>query len=1664
MSKLRKSIFITFLLLVVCTITVYAAFTYSTRYSTNISVGKVENATLTSPTSNLNITFNNPGDYVEYSYSITNNDSKSYVYYYDLVLVNSAGNEISSNPDLLNMIYVYRDDIYVGLLKDVIESDDEPLEELFLLPNKTRSNKFKFELHNGATGLGLDSLSLYVRVDCYLMTTNVQKYLFVSSSDEFVKSVTDVNKSKDKTIVLTNNISVNTALSISRDSTIDLCGNTLTLNSDISVKGSVLNIVDHLGNGSVNGSRNFVLNDSTAFIDLKTNITNISISNYNTSLLMSKIKERVETFRYLDATITNDLVGYYSPYLGKLNFNISSPEIIINNGVTSVSDITVNNVLPIDIVIGNLDETIDLKVIGNSDIEVILTKYLAHLSEFSEGNSIQVTYDFFLPTKIDVMNATISWRSSDETIMNSLGQLQEEAGNITLTATIKVHDQVFVVDYFVYAVQQDNLSKLQYLATQVETGVKDETGNVIFESLLFNEVGQSFPLPTTVEGEHYYTKWTDDKKLGITELNYELESTYLYLGLSKDTNSYASGELIPGQILSTADISLEKVTYSKAARIKIIGKFDNGEIVETYIAINIDLPIDSLQAKVFKDVQNILNSVNVLENILKTREEFGVIGETGDFVLPSEIDSIELYFTAAENQNIYTISTDANGVMTIHIDLEQLELTDISVTIKCAIVTYDEEGNIVYLPREKEELTFIVPAALTPKNFKSIDLSTGAVSYPFDFNNKNAKAIFYSLKLQALQSKASTKYDATNNINNIKDSSVIYKLPEYILMYDIENTDILKFEHGDVETVIDYYDLTVYQTLIEWATGGTITVVPASIQPFLEQGLLWIQSDGSEDLSDEEITLILSYCERFPGFNEYWNDGINVLDNILSESEEAELLAELISDKNFIKLLDWITSTTTKTLYEAFGDELSKQDLADELEIPLSFVDFINDGKTNIDSRDNLEDNYEERVILYYVQANYLEEHPDVYSAFYNAWLKYVERNSRDSKNIVDLQGTYTFNHSLKSGSTSNTYNIKDPVLVAILDWLTYSSEKESEGDGVSLESSVLSSESIVKTIDFSLFLNNYLSIENGWGYAEGLWGVTKAYGNQLTVQEWDVLVEYLNKCGITQVSNYQLIKSDGSSLPSITPTSPFTSNNISATLGDTVNGYVLSTTFLQALTDTVNNLYSTHATNYANILSWAKSTTYDGPTSFTSVVSSSSLSNVDQYRIANNNANVSMDEYIVLEAYLSDVVFASYDANLSAEMVKFYLPLDMSFTKNNINSSAKNEILYTIDSQGEFKLLLDKIRYQCINGVPTISDDSDNLSTISAKELEALANAFADKGDFISKLMAAFTAYTIREENGVYVVDVVTSTTNSEFDRSLLNDTFTLEDGTVLSEKEYLEYGIKEILGSNTEVTAGLKYTFIPLDTIDEGEIKAFYAIRYFTNLTDVSFMGTSTKFLFDSTNTADQVFEVVANVATNLVKITFNYTGLSDISLITSMKELEYIDLRFNYSVDEYKGISDINPILTLQQNKVAGVNNDITQLFVYKTDLNFLYGEVVFAKLYSINNEAKLYYELEGLEVLYEPGSLNADQQKAINACAVLREIGTMQNPYILLPTKVYLDTTGNDVVWKLEVSNDLVRLNGNRLSVIIEGSTGEFVVSATVSVNGHSFTRYFYVTII
>ena len=233
MSKLRKSIFIAILLVLVCSITVYAAFTFSTRYSTNVTVGKVENATLTGPTTNVNVTFNNPGDSVTHAYSLANNDSKAYAYYYELMITNSTGKEINTIPDLANMVYVYMDDVYYGLLKDVVNSDNEDENELFLLPNTTRSNTFKFELHNGATGFNFDGATLNITIQCNLLTTNVQKYIYVLNETEFIKAVDDVNRTpvptgdeekQDKTIVLINDITINTELTIKKDSTIDLGG------------------------------------------------------------------------------------------------------------------------------------------------------------------------------------------------------------------------------------------------------------------------------------------------------------------------------------------------------------------------------------------------------------------------------------------------------------------------------------------------------------------------------------------------------------------------------------------------------------------------------------------------------------------------------------------------------------------------------------------------------------------------------------------------------------------------------------------------------------------------------------------------------------------------------------------------------------------------------------------------------------------------------------------------------------------------------------------------------------------------------------------------------------------------------------------------------------------------------------------------------------------------------------------------------------------------------------------------------------------------------------------------------------------------------------------------------------------------------------------------
>ena len=369
------------------------------------------------------------------------------------------------------------------------------------------------------------------------------------------------------------------------------------------------------------------------------------------------------------------------------------------------------------------------------------------------------------------------------------------------------------------------------------------------------------------------------------------------------------------------------------------------------------------------------------------------------------------------------------------------------------------------------------------------------------------------------------------------------------------------------------------------------------------------------------------------------------------------------------------------------------------------------------------------------------------------------------------------------------------------------------------------------------------------------------------------------------------------------------------------------------------------------------------------------------------------------------------------------------------------------------------------------------------------LANSFIKVEGFIDILNNSISAYNLVLSGEVYVAKPVTEIKNQEnvivetLDRNLVGDTIVVQkivnDKTVeenITEIEYLENGIKTILGSNTDETAGLKYTFIPLEPIDDEEKDVFNVLRYFINLENISFIGTSKDYLFATSKTANEVFEIVANVTTRVTRITFNYTGLSDISPIDSMVELEHIDLRFNYTRDNYIGIKDINPILTLQEQKVALSKKNISYISVYKTDLNILYGEVVFAKIYSINNETKIFYELEGVEALYNPGDLNSYQLRAINSCAVLHEIGKIDSPYIILPTHVYLDSTGSPVSWRLDVANSLATLTNNKLTINTLGLTGEIVLSATVSfevdetINGetvvvvYSYTRYFYIEVL
>ena len=263
-KKLIYSILITSLLFVVCFVTVYAAFIVTHHYEAEISYHEIKNTTLTNSTQNSKVTFTKPGDQINVTYNLTNSDSKEYEYYYSF-----EWNQTDySNNVFLNMIYVYQNGEYCGLLKDYLVSGVIPKKDLpykdYIFSNETRSTIFTFELHNAASSFPESGLSIDFVISAKVLIPSVQTTLFVNSSN-ISKSIENANNGGSQTLVLNSNIST-TGFEIKKDMVIDLCGKTLDLTSSVNLaEGVNVKIIDTRGGGSVSGE-GFNISHESSFL------------------------------------------------------------------------------------------------------------------------------------------------------------------------------------------------------------------------------------------------------------------------------------------------------------------------------------------------------------------------------------------------------------------------------------------------------------------------------------------------------------------------------------------------------------------------------------------------------------------------------------------------------------------------------------------------------------------------------------------------------------------------------------------------------------------------------------------------------------------------------------------------------------------------------------------------------------------------------------------------------------------------------------------------------------------------------------------------------------------------------------------------------------------------------------------------------------------------------------------------------------------------------------------------------------------------------------------------------------------------------------------------------------------------------------------------------
>ncbi len=908
---LNKSLKIAIIIVLCITLTASVAFavvlfSFRTDASIDGNTDKLtDSGVLSLDVSSTDVSFATAGEKKDITLTVTNKTKANIVYNFGLVVKSSTTTLTEEQlQNLSSSVLAYLDGEFIGTLAEVQNGSSSfgDYKAMAKDGGTTATHTLSLELHIAST---LTNTPFNVEVTTYVQNADYVKYIFVSTEDELISAINDINtgllnsSTAKTTIVLANDVVLSTAKEVAYPANIDLNGNKLTLNANLTLSGegeygittsSVCNYT------SIDGTAGIVLNGESTYLNIEdfynsnksVNVGSlyaekVTLNSYDSASVVGLLKTRIaqNVIGGIQSGSSLNIFGALSFYASSIGTSSVEGECSVSGAMVTANTVSKTSVAQVKIGSGDNSFVQEIQIIGNGNDEIfasLLTNELKHIP--NNSNAEAITYNVFLPKRIEDKNVSIEWTSSDENSISADGKLADtlkQNTEVTLYAKITINGQVYTTSFTFKVTSQSKEIKFKYLVAQLSP----ITLTVVDKNSDATNLTARFKLPSIDGTQDYRTDYTmisnDDatpkrtwdayKDIGLTSLTYRVNSGYNFI--SVDDTGDQDGMCV----------FLNQATFYTFAQITVSGLFkgDTEPVEETINVIIKPGNNQELYELAFTYVEKELSEVDILQNLIDTRATYGRKYESGDFYLDN------VYQTIALSYEPYKASESATNAITD----AQVETVDgeskTHIYVDPSLFGYNETS----LPIRVHALA---EGDATEGAYRILYVNAPGV-IKCDENGFANYSVFNTVKYQTAQqvvdvadsetasrvsllpsvtvdgSDSTTGYTGTSTVTNTTK--------DYILVRDAALVESLTFSVGGSSSSSNSHQVAYnLAMLLTWATGSATDNLPFSFGTTYTSTSS-AKADGKEYMNETEAAVIKAFLKEVVGFDDA--DQLNAL-------------------------------------------------------------------------------------------------------------------------------------------------------------------------------------------------------------------------------------------------------------------------------------------------------------------------------------------------------------------------------------------------------------------------------------------------------------------------------------------------------------------------------------------------------------------------------------------------------------------------------------------------------------------------------------------------------------------------------------------------------------------------------------------------------------------